>query len=93
MSFIIQVTNTPAAANTVIAATTSPAGNAAEAALLARLIPVIQAEVTAMGAANQVQVYAQGSHTEKTCSVEFQIDKATPFANAPIQLSNASPAN
>lgn len=89
MSFIVQVTGTPTAANAAIAAASAQPNNTAEAAFLARIYTAIQTEVTNMGAANQVQVYVQGSHTEKTCSLEFQIDKCTPFAGAPIQLSNS----
>ena len=96
MSCQLTFGGTSAAAQTAVAAVQAQPGNAAEAACLARLIPAIQTEIAQMNAANQVLVSMFLSHTEKTFSIDLQVDKATPLPLKPgdiIQLSNQSPAN
>ena len=96
MAFNLVFVGTVSAANSAVAAMQAQPGNAAEAAAVARLIPYIQTEINAMGAANSVSVYIAGMHNEKTLYMDVNIDKATPLPLKPgdlVQLSNASPAN
>ena len=96
MAVQLTFTGTVAAAQAAVAAAQAQPGNAAEAASLARLIGPIQTEIAQMNAANQVLVSMFMSHTEKTWTMEVQVDKATPLPLKPgdfIQLSNQSPAN
>jgi hypothetical protein len=94
MPALVQFIGTPAAAQVAVSAAVAQPGNAAEAATLSRLATAINTEIANMGAANQVSVYLSLTHTEKTCSCEFQIDKATPVVGTQlVQLSNQSPAN
>lgn len=88
MAALVQQIGTVATVNAAIAAMQAQPNNAAEAALVTRLITFLQTEVNNMGAVNQLQVYIEASHTEKTCQINVIIDKATPFAGQVVQLQN-----